>query len=194
MFFDNRYFKCNVCTGIFLAQQYYPTATREKARYEEHNNDVNDIRYQEFVSPITNAVIKDYLPQHSGLDFGAGTGPVTSKLLQDQGYAIKQYDPFFHNYPELLNDTYDYITCCEVIEHFHAPAKEFALLKRLLKPGGSVYCMTFIYNDSVDFKRWVYKNDDTHVFFYQAATLQWIKCKYAFSALTIQGKLIHFTA
>lgn len=192
MFFDDMYFQCRTCSGIFLASQFYPTAEREKQRYEEHNNDVNDLGYQQFVSPITDAVLQDFSPMHSGLDFGSGTGPVTSKILQDHGYTIAQYDPFFANYPEVLQGQYDYITCCEVIEHFHAPAQEFALLYELLKPGGSLYCMTFIYNNSIQFKNWVYKNDDTHVFFYQEPTLYWIQNNFGFSSLTIRDRLIKF--
>jgi len=98
-----------------------------------HNNDVNDSGYHKFVSPIVNAVLNDFLPEHKGLDFGAGTGPVISKLLTDRNYQIKQYDPYFFNLPELLQKKYDYIVCCEVIEHFYDPDKEFQLLKSLLK-------------------------------------------------------------
>ena len=72
------------------------------------------------------SLLWDFTSKHTGLDFGAGTGPVISKVLKDNEYKIKQFDPFFHNYPELLKEKYDYIVCCEVMEHFYDPAKEFA--------------------------------------------------------------------
>ncbi len=67
----------------------------ERQYYETHNNDVNDPRYQAFVAPITTAVQRDFSPHSLSLDFGTGTGPVITKVLPDQGYALKLYDPFF---------------------------------------------------------------------------------------------------
>ena len=191
-FFRKVYYKCSECGALFRPQRLLLSPEKEKARYETHNNDVNDIRYQQFVSPIVNAILKDCTQQQRGLDFGAGTGPVVSKLLRDQNYQISLYDPFFHNHPELLQQKYDYIVCCEVIEHFYQPAKEFALLKNLLKAGGRLYCMTEIYQPQIDFNRWRYRNDETHVFIYQAETLEWIRQTLGFTALTIDNRLIQF--
>lgn len=188
------FFSCGACGGIFRGEHSYLTPSAEKRRYEAHNNDINDARYQQFVAPITEAVLSSYSPKHQGLDFGAGTGPIISHLLQEQGYQIKQYDPFFHNYPELLLDTYDYIACCEVIEHFQHPDQEFRLLKKLLKPRGSLFCMTHLYEPDTDFENWYYKNDPTHVFIYQRQTLYWIKNMFGFSSLQIDNRFIQFTA
>lgn len=76
-------------------------------RYELHYNDVTDERYQSFVSPIINAVINDFSNLSLGLDFGAGTGPVLSKILGDDGYTIKQFDPLFHYDTNVLKLQYD---------------------------------------------------------------------------------------
>ncbi len=191
-FYTDEFFLCDNCLGIFRPKRYHLSAPEEKSRYEKHNNDVNDIRYQQFVSPITSAVLKECLPKDVGLDFGAGTGPVISKVLKDQGYTIKQYDPFFHNYPDLLKTEYDYIVCCEVIEHFYDPQKEFGLLKRLLKPKGILYCMTHIYSPDIPFTNWYYKKDPTHVFIYQKETFEYIKNHFDFSLVTIDKRLIRF--
>jgi hypothetical protein len=115
-----------------------PNSDKEKLRYEEHINDVENKGYQRFVSPITSAVLKDFSTDDKGLDFGAGTGPVISKLLEDKDYSLVQYDPFFHNFPELLKDKYNYIVSCEVIEHFYHPKKEFELLHSLIQPKGKL--------------------------------------------------------
>lgn len=189
---DQEFYHCKNCFGFFRPKHCYLSASEEKKRYELHNNDVNDERYQHFVSPITSAVLKECSPNDIGLDFGAGTGPVISKILTDNGYTISQYDPFFHNHPALLTKTYDYIVCCEVIEHFYDPHKEFGLLKRLLKPKGILYCMTHIYNPSIPFANWYYKKDPTHVFLYQKETFEWIKQRYDFSSISIDGRLIRF--
>ena len=183
---------CVECRGFYRHFRHRPGIEEEKTRYETHNNDVNDPGYQRFVSPIVSSVLRDFTPNHSGLDFGAGTGPVISKLLRDRGFDIVQYDPFFHDHPVLLEDTYDYIVCCEVVEHFYAPAREFARLKRLLKPQGRLYCMTHLYNPELDFRNWYYIKDPTHVFIYQSATMEWISQKYGFSFCAIQNRLITF--
>lgn len=190
-FYQSKYLLCPECKGIFMIPKFYPTPEDEKSRYEEHNNDVSDPRYQKFVSPITDYILTNFSIDNKGLDFGAGTGPVISKMLADHNYNnIALYDPFFHNYPSLLNDKYDYIFSCEVIEHFHNPAKEFEKLKNMLTPGGHLICMTNIYNNKINFDKWFYKSDITHVFFYQKETFSWIKSKFKFNSLNIDNRLI----
>lgn len=188
LFYREVFFKCSTCKGVFRSQR--PQPTEERTRYEAHDNDVNDRNYQGFVAPITEAIKVNFTPEHRGLDFGAGTGPVISKILQDAGYDIQQYDPFFHNNDKLLEQCYHYIACCEVMEHFHDPYKEFKLLKELLLPGGHLYCMTYIYRDDIDFHSWGYKGDFTHIFFYKIETLEWIKDHFGFSELKIKDRLI----
>jgi len=183
---------CDACGGIYCHDRRYPDREQEKARYETHNNNVNDPRYNKFVAPLVSAVLQEFSPQDTGLDFGAGTGPVISKLLKDEDFNIVQYDPFFHNRPELLYGKYNYIVCCEVIEHFHSPEKEFRLLRNLLKPKGTIYCMTHVYSPDINFADWYYKNDPTHVFIYQRKTLEWIKANFEFSAFSINNRLVKF--
>jgi SAM-dependent methyltransferase len=187
------YHQCDNCFGIFVDNSLILDRNAEKLRYEEHNNDVNDANYQQFVSPITDAILSKHNKSDQGLDFGAGTGPVIAKVLGDNNYNISLYDPFFQNQPELLEDKYDYIACCEVIEHFHEPYKEFGLLKRLLKKGALLYCMTDLYNEDVDFHKWYYKNDPTHVFIYPKKTIHWLQKEFAFFNVTIAGRLITFS-
>lgn len=191
---QHRFFDCAQCGSIVRGIESFPDKNAEKERYEIHINDVNDPRYQSFVSPITQAVQKDFLPQDSiGLDFGAGTGPVITKVLRDNGYMVNMYDPFFHPDTAVLNQTYDFIACCEVIEHFHKPDKEFQLLKSLLKPGGKLYCMTDIFRKPNEFGKWYYKNDPTHVIFYTEKSLHWIQKEFKFSELVIENRLIVYS-
>ncbi len=187
------HYQCKTCFGIFSETNSRPSPSDEIAHYNQHNNDVEDPGYQNFVSPIFNAIVKDFTTESKGLDFGAGTGPVLSKLLRDKDYSIALYDPYFHNFPELLKKQYDYIGSCEVIEHFYDPHKEFTLLKSLIKPDGMLYCMTHIYDESIDFTNWYYKNDPTHVFIYHKNTFAWIQKEFGFKAIEIQNRLIRFS-
>ena len=187
---DRQFLKCNQCESLMVSPDTYLSLEDEKKRYEEHNNDVNDAGYQAFVSPLVEAVLAEQTRSSLGLDFGAGTGPVITKLLKDQGYQIEIYDPFFANDSNLLKDTYDYIVCCEVMEHFHHPKKEFSTLRSLLKPGGTLYLKTKIFGDHIKFEGWNYKNDPTHVFIYHEKALIYIKEVFGFTQMTIEGDLI----
>jgi|AntRauTorcE11898_2_1112593.scaffolds.fasta_scaffold03942_1 hypothetical protein len=191
-FYKNTFFQCLNCGGIFRPEEHLPHPGKEKARYEQHNNDVDDSAYRSFVSPIFDAVKEHCSRSGKGLDFGAGTGPVISRMLKEAGYSLEQYDPFFFNNPRVLQAAYDYIVCCEVMEHFHNPDDEFALLERLLKPGGRLFCMTDLYRDDIDFRHWQYKNDLTHVFIYRKKTVQWIRDNIGFSSAEIHKRLITF--
>lgn len=196
IFYDGKhqtYYLCNTCFGIFLRSNSRLNCQEEVAHYRQHNNDIEDKGYQKFVSPITEAILHNFGTKHKGLDFGAGTGPVISKVLTDQDFSIAQYDPYFHNHPELLNEQYDYIASCEVIEHFFDPRKEFAMLRKMLKPQGKLFCMTHLYDESIDFPNWYYKNDPTHVFIYRSNTIEWIQKEFGFSGVTIQNRLITFS-
>ena len=186
------YYKCSTCAAILMHPDHYPSTNNEKKRYLEHNNNVHDLGYQKFVNPIVNAVQKDFNNTTSGLDFGCGTGPVISKLLRDKNYSIATFDPFFDNNLNALKTTYNFIVCCEVIEHFHNPLKEFKLLKSLLKPKGKLYCMTDLFSANINFKNWYYKDDDTHVIFYHKNTFKWIEKNVGFSKVTVNNRLITF--
>lgn len=192
-FKERLYYRCNNCQGILLHPEQYMSFENEEKHYQFHNNNVEDKGYLNFVAPITSGILNQFSSENTGLDFGAGTGSAVSKVLRDNNYQIEQYDPYFHNFSELLEKQYDYIACCEVIEHFHYPAKEFGLLKKLLKPNGKLFCMTHLYDTSIDFEKWYYKNDHTHVFMYQKKTIAYIAQQFGFSQFSIENRLITFS-
>ncbi len=187
-----KYHHCQQCGAVFLDPQHYLSSVDEKKRYEQHNNDVNDLNYQQFVMPMVRRIQEQFKPYHRGLDFGAGQGPVVTKLLADHGFSVRLYDPFFFNDHGALEQFYDYIVCCEVIEHFFSPAKEFQLLRSLLKEEGALFCKTELLRDDIDFSQWYYKNDPTHVFFYRSKTLLWIQQHFSFSYWNIHEGVICF--
>lgn len=190
------YYKCGTCHSVFLTPNQYIDYSSEKSRYEEHNNDVEDPRYQKFVSPITDAVQTQFPKNADGLDYGCGTGPVASVVLEENGFKeIALYDPFFQPNKNNLTKTYDFIICCEVMEHFFNPKEEFSRLKKLLKPSGKLFCKTSVLKDNADadyFKDWWYNNDPTHVFFYTPKTLEFIAKTFDFNQVLIEQKLITF--
>ncbi len=154
--------------------------------------DSNDLGYQNFVKPITNSILDEFKNDNIGLDFGCGKDSPIVKILEENDYNISKYDIFFYDDKKVLEQKYDYIACCEVIEHFYNPKKEFALLKSLLKEEGVLYLMTGIYKEEIDFSKWWYKNDLTHVFIFTKETFFWIKKEFDFKGLEINENLIRF--
>ncbi len=187
---DSIYYRCSLCDGLVMDAAAHPAPAAELQHYLTHNNDVEDPRYQAFVAPIVDFVIANRLPTEEGLDFGSGSGPVISKLLQDKGYHIVQYDPYFANEPARLEQSYHYILSCEVIEHFFQPAIEFRRLRRLLLAGGQLICMTHLYDDRIPFTNWYYRKDPTHTFIYTAATIRYIAAHFGFDQLLLEGRLL----
>ena len=195
MFYESRqrtYLRCGSCLSVMLSPEYYLSEEDEKKRYELHENDPDDPGYRDSVKTIVNAVRSDIkLPAH-GLDFGSGPDPATAKMLRELGYTIDLYDPFFHKDPDKLKRKYDFIVCCEVIEHFKNPAEEFRSLSSLIKLGGLILCQTEIYGDDIEFPKWHYKNDATHIFFYHHKAFEWIRDNCGFSGCQVKGKVIVF--
>ena len=175
---NDQFYDCNICSALVKDKKFYLSAEEEKIRYEAHNNDVNDVGYQKFTSPITNYILENYLPKHKGLDFGSGTGPVISSELHKKQYSIVQYDPFFAPDKNTLNNKFDYILSCEVFEHFYNPKEEIEMLISKLNKNGVLLIMTLLYNENIDFKSWFYKNDPTHVFIYRKETIEFIARTY----------------
>lgn len=184
-----RYFRCPICNAIFTCNDDLPDTASEKERYELHTTEIDE-GYKKFVAPITCNVKNDFTSDAKGLDFGCGTSRIISRVLAEEGYDVANYDPYFCDDTKLLEQKYDFITSCEVIEHFYNPAKEFAKLRDMLTCNGKLYLMTDIYDDSIDFTSWYYKNDPTHVFLYTKETFEWIRQHFGFETLYIEKRLV----
>jgi 2-polyprenyl-3-methyl-5-hydroxy-6-metoxy-1,4-benzoquinol methylase len=168
------YARCGRCEATFLLPQHWPTPEAERAEYELHRNTDDDTGYRAFLSRLAVPLLQQVAPGSRGLDFGCGPGPALAKMLREAGHSVSLYDPFFHADPAVLNDRYDFITCTEVIEHFHHPAAEFRRLDAMLHPGGWLALMTRFQTDDARFAQWHYRRDPTHVVFYRERTLQWL--------------------
>ena len=187
---NQRYYRCPDCHSVAMHPQHYLSYEKEKARYLTHNNDINDRRYQKFVQPVIRAVTTNTNITHHGLDYGAGTGPVITKLLREKGYSITTYDPFFIPNSEALNTTYDFIVCCEVVEHFHHFQREFAQFNQLLNSGGLLVIKTELLTKDIDFPIWHYINDPTHTFFYTPEGMRRLLSQHGFQNLEISPRLV----
>lgn len=175
---ERTYWRCHTCEATFLDRTLLPDITVEQDQYRLHCNEVNDVGYRAFLSRVAEPLLARLAPGLSGLDYGCGPGPALAAMLVEAGQRMAVFDPLFFNEPALLNETYDFITCTEVVEHFHHPAEEFARLDRLLKPGGWLAVMTNFQTDDSAFAQWHYRRDPTHVVFYREATFRWLSGHY----------------
>jgi len=187
---SSTFYRCPNCDLRFLDPEQRLNSEEEKKRYLTHNNDVLDPRYQSFVKPLYLEIRKRLPPGSSGLDFGAGTGPVLAMLLRQDGYPISLYDPYFWPDQQVLEEKYDFVCACEVIEHLYDPAFEFKRMSGLLKGNGLLAFMTQLYDEEIDFGRWYYRKDPTHVVFYSRRTFSWIQTYFGFSKLTFNGSRV----
>lgn len=181
LFFEDakrHYWQCPVCALVFVEQAEHLSHEEEKAFYGFHENNPEDQGYRRFLDRMA-LPMQQRIPQGAkGLDFGSGPGPTLSLMLQERGYEMSIYDPYFAHQPEVLTQSYDFITSTEVFEHLSAPNLVIAQLLSLLKPNGYLGVMTKRLVAPEQFARWHYKNDPTHISFYADQSFEWMAQTY----------------
>jgi SAM-dependent methyltransferase len=175
------YWRCTACEATFLDPAQLPSPDLERAHYALHENDPHDARYRQFVSRLAGPLLDRLPARQCGLDYGCGPGPALASLLREAGHDVALYDPLFVPDTCALQRNYDFITCTEVVEHFHAPAAEFARLAALLRPGGLLAIMTCFQTEDARFAEWHYRRDPTHVVFYRAATFHRVAAQHGWN-------------
>jgi len=175
---SSKYYGCTNCGLFFTDPLYRLPKKEEKNRYDLHENDPSDPRYRDFLKQIFLPMTDRIPPGASGLDYGCGPGPTLHLMFEEAGFNMNIFDPFYHPDTSVLDQPYDFIVTTETVEHFYHPADEFDRLWKLLNPGGILGIMTKQLRDPSTFESWHYRNDDTHVAFYQIKTFEWLSNKY----------------
>ena len=165
------YWRCDTCQARGLNPAHHPDAASEKAEYDRHENHVDDPGYRRFLSKLADPLRDRLAPGSQGLDYGCGPGPALAAMLGEAGFDMALFDPFYFPDTAPLHAHYDFVTCTEVAEHFHAPTQEFDRMGALLRPGGWLAVMTCFQTDDARFGGWQYRKDPTHVVFYRAETI-----------------------
>lgn len=189
---DRDYYLCTRCKLIFVPKVFLLNKTEEKKRYDLHENSINDKAYVQFLSPIVEAVQKRIDPPSFGLDFGSGPEPVLTELLKRKNYQLNIYDPFYAKNDIVLSKKYEFIILVEVAEHFFNPYQEFNKLIDMLSPKAYLFVMTSSTDNIVDFTKWPYQRDHTHVCFYANESLKYIAQKHKLSFEKISESLAIF--
>jgi len=143
----------------------------ERARYEHHQNIVEDPGYLSYLSKIEQDCEPHLKKGDFGLDFGCGPSPLLGNIFSERGFATNSYDLFFNPYLEYQKSNYDFIILSEVIEHLRNPYDIMLELKGLLKSKGIIFIKTKLYPEKDLFHDWFYKRDLTHIQFFSEASL-----------------------
>jgi len=159
---------------IFVPVSDHLSLEKEKARYDMHQNKLDNEGYRKFLSRILPPLLPRINNSDKGLDYGSGPVPVLSQILTGIGYDTAHYDPFYRPDPSLLERQYDFVTCTEVVEHFRDPKAEWQSLIKLVKKEGWLAVMTQLTDEEMNFGTWHYKDDATHICFYADRTFNWI--------------------
>lgn len=189
-FFSDRqrdYQRCRNCQLVFVPAHQHLSLQDEKALYDLHQNQLDDLGYRQFLSRLAEPMLTRLKGPAQGLDYGCGPGPLLAKLFMEQGHRMQVFDPFYAPNTEHLQSRYDFVTCTEVIEHFRQPHIDLERLFALLQPNGLLGIMTKLVIDADAFSRWHYKNDLSHISFFCRETLHWLAIKYR-CRLEIIGK------
>lgn len=168
------YYLCPNCQFLFMDRTAFVDEVEEERVYGRHQNTRDNVGYVQMLTRFMEEAVFPFIePPGRGLEFGCGPGPVLAELLEEHGFEIHRYDPYFFSQKELLEQTYDFITATEVLEHLHHPREEMQRLRDLLSPGGILAVMTQFHHQR-DFKGWHYRRDPTHVCFYAPQTFRWL--------------------
>lgn len=168
------YISCQTCGLYFVKPGQRLSSDIEKSRYDQHENNPDDIHYRDFLNQLFEPLSKKLSLGQFGLDFGSGPGPTLRIMFKEAGFNMNIFDPFYANDPSVLDEIYDFITTTETAEHLFNPREEFEKLWSILKPGGYLGIMTKLLIKPESFETWHYRKDDTHVAFYQKKTFEWL--------------------
>lgn len=179
-----RYLKCSNCSAVVMNSSYWLSENEEKQRYELHQNNMEDSGYvsylYRFINPLleklneSESIRRSNQDQNSfkGLDYGCGPTKVLAEIMSKHGYDMDAYDPYFYREEKCLDEKYDLITMTEVAEHLYKPAEEFKRLSSMLQRDGFIAVMTVFIPENMEFSRWHYLSDATHVHFYCRKTFE----------------------
>lgn len=167
------YWFCTNCYLIWLDASYFLNAENESARYQLHNNSINESGYVNFLENAIRPTLPFISTKNIGLDFGCGPSPVLAQILKQKNIPCYYYDPFFFpDMPEI--NTFDFIFATECFEHFYHPKKTIDKIISLLSQNGILTIMTEMWLDKSHFSNWYYTKDPTHVCFFHQKTFDFL--------------------
>ncbi len=168
------YLRCRCCRLVFVPQEFHLSPGDEKAEYDLHENSPLDEGYRQFLSRLFKPLTDKLKQGSTGLDFGCGPGPTLSVMFEEAGHRVAIYDPFYQPDRAPLEQTYDFVSASEVVEHFRNPRVDLNRMWDCVRTGGWLGIMTKRVRNADAFAKWHYKDDPTHVSFFSVDTFEWL--------------------
>lgn len=186
------FIRCANCALVFVPSQQHLTNIEEKAHYDLHDNNPEDLGYRRFLSRAAEPVTRLMAKGSNGLDFGSGPGPTLSLMLNEAGMHCADYDLYYANHPELLRQQYDFITSTEVFEHLANPRAVLDQLMPMLNTNGILVIMTQRPRDIEAFARWRYILDPTHITFFNEQSFEYTAQHWHIELLELHKDVVVF--
>ncbi|HEY1721916.1 MAG TPA: class I SAM-dependent methyltransferase [Magnetospirillaceae bacterium] len=170
------YRRCPNCGFVFT--EFFDAWSPEDFRKHIYNDSYAtvDPEYTEARPKLNATRIASLFPEGRGmlkiLDYGGGNGKCAELLRQD-GFDAQSYDPFVDT-TEPPADSFDLITCIEVIEHLPDPIGSVDTMLDYLKPGGMMMIGTGIVPedfDSIRLNWWYIAPRNGHISIYSIGAL-----------------------
>ena len=167
------YLICSNCELIFVPRDQLITQEQEKKRYDSHQNDKENSNYQNYLKKIINEILPSLEKEDTGLDFGCGITDLMGQLFKTKSFEVDSFDLYFFPEKKIWKKTYNFIILSEVIEHLRNPLSEMQGLRQILLARGQFFIKTKLHPNQKDsFDNWFYKRDNTHVQFFNLASLK----------------------
>jgi len=170
------YRRCSLCSFTFTTA--FDTWTHADFHQQIYNDDyiVVDPDFVE-LRPTQNAKVLAETFQASRtsidiLDYGGGSG-LTAGLLRKQGFSATTYDPF-SDFNVLPTESFDLISCFEVMEHVPCPKETVATMVSLLKESGAILFSTLLQPaqfEAIGLNWWYAAPRNGHVSLYSTLSL-----------------------
>lgn len=191
--FKRNFFQCGECDLVFAQRDTLLELNEEKKRYSSHNNHIRSEGYEFFLRRLIDPIEKFVTKNSKGLDFGEGPYPMMQEIMKDDGYLnVIGFDIHFNNDIKALESRYDFVMCSEVIEHIYDLRSSWELILGLLEPGGYLAISTGLRYETLNFEKWHYIQDETHINFLSPSTLEWLKEKYDLEIAEIGRDMVIF--
>jgi transcription initiation factor TFIIIB Brf1 subunit/transcription initiation factor TFIIB len=167
------YFICSHCEIIFVPRDQLITQEQEKQRYDSHQNDKENLNYQNYLKKIVSEILPSLEKEDIGLDFGCGITDLMGQLFKTKSFAVDSFDLYFFPEKNIWKKTYNFIILSEVIEHLRNPQSEMQGLRQILLAHGQLFIKTKLHPNKKElFDNWFYKRDNTHVQFFNLVSLK----------------------
>ena len=193
--FNREFIECEKCSLVYIDRTNCLNLSEQKSRYDGHNNHIPDPGYISFLQRLINPITQNFAEESKGLDYGSGPYPMLINLFKEKGFLnIQGWDPIYNPIQKVLEDSnYDFITCCEVIEHVLDVSRTFELFEGLMRSQGYLVLSTGLKKPEIEWAKWYYIQDETHINYFSKATFEWIEENFNFKLLGLDKDLAIFS-